>query len=156
MGKKRQPIYKIVAADSRAPRDGKFLENIGLYNPLTNPATLDLKEDRALYWLSVGAQPTATVKNLLSKKGVLLKRELVKQGLSEADVNSKMEAWSKQNEGKVAKIKVAVKAEVKAEEPVAEVKAEVKAEEPVAEVEPKIEEKTAEVLSTASEEKTAE
>ncbi|MGE5400860.1 MAG: 30S ribosomal protein S16 [Ignavibacteriales bacterium] len=101
MGKKKQPIYKIVAADSRAPRDGKFLEAIGLYNPLTNPATIDIKEERALYWLGVGAQPTDTVKNLLSKSGILLKRELTKQGFSEQDVNSKFEAWSKLNEAKV-------------------------------------------------------
>jgi len=56
MGKKKQPIYKVVAADARSPRDGKFLEAIGLYNPLTNPHTININEDRALYWLSVGAQ----------------------------------------------------------------------------------------------------
>ena len=65
MGKKKQPIYKMVAADSRSPRDGKFLEAVGFYNPLTNPHTLDLKEDRIMYWLNVGAQPTNTVKSLL-------------------------------------------------------------------------------------------
>jgi len=66
MGKKKQPVYKVVAADSRSPRDGKFIEAIGLYNPKTDPATINIKEDRALYWLIVGAQPTDTVKNLLS------------------------------------------------------------------------------------------
>ena len=65
MGKKRQPIYKVVAADERSPRDGKFIEAIGLYNPITDPATIDIKEERALYWLGVGAQPTTTVKGLL-------------------------------------------------------------------------------------------
>lgn len=79
MGKKKQPIYKVVAADSRSPRDGKFLEAIGMYNPLTNPHTLQFNEERALYWLGVGAQPTETVKSLLSQKGILLKKELFKK-----------------------------------------------------------------------------
>ncbi len=82
MGKKKQPIYKVVAADSRSPRDGKFLESIGLYNPLTDPHTVDIKEDRALYWLDKGAQPTATVKSLLRHRGITLKRELIRKGLS--------------------------------------------------------------------------
>lgn len=90
MGKKRQPIYKVVAADVRSPRDGKIIEAIGLYNPKTDPVTIEIKEDRALYWLSVGAQPTDTVKNILSKNGTLLKRELLKQGLSEEDANAKV------------------------------------------------------------------
>jgi small subunit ribosomal protein S16 len=102
MGKKKQPIYKVVAADSRAPRDGKFLEIIGLYNPLTDPATVDINEDRVLYWLGVGAQPTDTVKNLLSKKGILLKKDLQKQGLAEEEVNTNLESWKKQNESKIA------------------------------------------------------
>jgi small subunit ribosomal protein S16 len=81
MGKKRQPVYKVVAADVRSPRDGKFIEAIGLYNPKTEPATIEIQEDRALYWLGVGAQPTDTVKNLLSSKGILLRRELTKRGV---------------------------------------------------------------------------
>ncbi|MGE5680845.1 MAG: 30S ribosomal protein S16 [Bacillota bacterium] len=105
MGKKRQPIYKVVAADSRAPRDGKFLEAIGIYNPKTDPATIDIKEDRALYWLGVGAQPTDTVRNLLSKKGVLLRKELLRQGATEDEVNSKMEAWLNLNQAKVSSVK---------------------------------------------------
>lgn len=107
MGKKRQPIYKVVAADARAPRDGKILEAIGLYNPKTDPATIDIKEDRALYWLGVGAQPTDTVRNILSKKGVLLKKELLKQGLTENEVNAKMEDWLKLNEAKTGSLKKA-------------------------------------------------
>jgi small subunit ribosomal protein S16 len=67
MGKKKQPIYKVVAADSRSPRDGKFLEDVGLYNPLTKPHTVDLKEDRVSYWLDKVAQPTDTVKSLLKQ-----------------------------------------------------------------------------------------
>ena len=102
MGKKKQPIYKVVAADSRSPRDGKFIEAIGLYNPKTDPATINIKEDRALYWLSVGAQPTDTVKNLLSNQGIILKRELTKQGLSEENIALKLEEWKKLKEANLA------------------------------------------------------
>ena len=100
MGKKKQPLYKVVAADSRSPRDGKFLESIGLYNPLTDPSIIEIKEDRALYWLGVGAQPTETVKSLLSKKGILLKRELIRKGLSEDKVEAELESWKKLKEAK--------------------------------------------------------
>lgn len=100
MGKKKQPIYKVVAADSRAPRDGKFLEAIGLYNPLTNPSTVDIKEERALYWLNAGAQPTDTVKSLLTQKGIILKRELIRRGLSEDKIQEELENWAKLREAK--------------------------------------------------------
>lgn len=109
MGKKRQPIYKVVAADERSPRDGKFIETLGLYNPITDPATVDIKEDRVLYWLGVGAQPTTTVKGLLSRKGILYKRELLKSGLSDEEVNQKIDEWLKQQEAKLS-----MKAEKKA------------------------------------------
>lgn len=102
MGKKGQPIYKVVAADERSPRDGKFIEIIGMYNPITNPATIDIKEDRALYWLGVGAQPTATVKNLLSKQGVLYKQDLLNSGLKEEEVAVKVDEWLKNKEAKLA------------------------------------------------------
>lgn len=102
MGKKKQPIYKVVAADSRSPRDGKFIEAIGLYNPKTNPATVDIKEERALYWLGVGAQPTDTVKNLLSNQGIILKRELKKNGLSEEQISAKLDDWKKIKEANLA------------------------------------------------------
>ena len=102
MGKKKQPIYKVVAADSRSPRDGKFIEAIGLYNPKTNPATVDIKEERALYWLGVGAQPTDTVKNLLSNQGIILKRELKKNGLSEEQISVKLDDWKKIKEANLA------------------------------------------------------
>lgn len=100
MGKKKQPIYKVVAADSRAPRDGKFLEAIGLYNPLTDPSTVDIKEDRALYWLNAGAQPTDTVKSLLTQKGIILKKELIRRGLSEDKIQEELENWAKIREAK--------------------------------------------------------
>ena len=130
MGKKKQPIYKVVAADSRSPRDGKFLEAIGLYNPLTDPSTIELKEERALYWLGVGAQPTDTVRNLFTKKGILLKRELMKRGLSTEQIAEKMNEWQKLNEAKLASVKKpkkksAAKAEDKKEQ-VKEIAAEVK------------------------------
>ena len=98
MGKKKQPIYKMVAADSRSPRDGKFLEAVGFYNPLTDPHTLELKEDRILYWLNVGAQPTHTVKSLLRQKGITLKKELMSKGLEEEKINSELENWQKMKE----------------------------------------------------------
>jgi small subunit ribosomal protein S16 len=98
MGKKKQPIYKMVAADSRSPRDGKFLEAVGFYNPLTNPHTLNLKEDRILYWLNVGAQPTNTVKSLLRQKGITLKKELTRKGLDEEKIKSELENWQKKKE----------------------------------------------------------
>ena len=101
IGKKKQPIYKVVAADSRSPRDGKFLEAIGLYNPLTDPLTLEIKEDRALYWLNVGAQPTDTVKSLLSQKGIILKKELQSRGLSEEKIQEEIDNWVKIREAKL-------------------------------------------------------
>lgn len=98
MGKKRQPIYKVVAADSRSPRDGKFLEAIGLYNPKANPLFVDINEDRALYWLGVGAQPTDTVRSLLRSKGITLKQELIKRGAQPEEVATAMENWNKLKE----------------------------------------------------------
>ncbi len=95
MGKKKQPVYKVVAADSRSPRDGKFIEAIGLYNPKVDPALVELKEDRALYWLGVGAQPTDTVKNILTNHGILLRKELKKKGLSEEQIAEKLSDWKK-------------------------------------------------------------
>jgi small subunit ribosomal protein S16 len=102
MGKKKQPIYKVVAADSRSPRDGKFLEAVGIYNPLTKPHTVDLKEERVFYWLDKGAQPTDTVKSLLRQKGITLKRELMRKGKGEEQINSEMENWQKLREAKTA------------------------------------------------------
>lgn len=106
MGKKKQPVYKVVAADSRSPRDGKFIEAIGLYNPKTNPATVDINESRALYWLGVGAQPTDTVKNILTNQGIILKQELTKKGLSEEQISVKLDEWKKLKEASLtAKLK---------------------------------------------------
>lgn len=79
VGAKRQPSYRIVVADSEAPRNGRFIENIGFFNPRTEPETVDLKTDRALYWLSVGAQPTDAVRRLLVKSGVIAQMEESRQ-----------------------------------------------------------------------------
>ena len=73
MGAKKVPFYRIVAADSRAPRDGRFIELLGTYNPCTNPAQVTIKEEEVLKWLNNGAQPSDTVKNLLSKEGIIKK-----------------------------------------------------------------------------------
>ena len=73
MGAKKAPFYRIIVADSRSPRDGRFIENLGTYNPLTDPATIAVKEEETLDWLSKGAQPTDTVRNILSKVGIMEK-----------------------------------------------------------------------------------
>lgn len=96
-GRKGYAFYSIVIADSRAPRDGRFTEKIGTYNPNTNPATVDLNFERALYWVETGAQPTDTVRNILSREGVMLMKHLrggVKKGaFDEAAAKAKFEAW---------------------------------------------------------------
>ncbi|MBK1439778.1 30S ribosomal protein S16 [Parapedobacter sp. ISTM3] len=104
-GKKGKPFYYVVVADSRAPRDGKFIERIGSYNPNTNPATIDLNFDKALDWLDKGAQPTDTTRAILSYKGVLYKKHLlggVKKGaFDEATADTKFEEWLKAKEAKI-------------------------------------------------------
>ena len=104
-GRKGSPFYHVVIADSRAPRDGKYIEKVGTYNPNTNPATIDLNFDRALYWLQCGAQPTDTAKRILSYKGVMLKKHLlegVKKGAFDAAAaEAKFEAWMKEKDAKV-------------------------------------------------------
>jgi len=111
MGKKKQPVYKLVAADARSPRDGKFIEAIGLYNPKSDPAVVEINQDRALYWLGVGAQPTDTVRNLLSAEGVLLKHNLKSKKVSEEKFASEVEDWQKKQEAK--KLTLAGKKEAK-------------------------------------------
>ena len=103
-GRKGYAFYSIVIADVRAPRDGKFTEKLGTYNPNTNPATVDLNFERALHWVECGAQPT--VRNILSDEGVLLMKHLrggVKKGaFDEAAAQSKFEAWKQEKENKSA------------------------------------------------------
>ena len=99
-GRKGRPFYHIVVADSRAPRDGKFIERIGSYNPNTNPATINLDFDKALTWLNSGAQPTDTAKAILSYEGVMMMKHLqggVKKGsFDQAAAELKFEAWKKE------------------------------------------------------------
>ncbi len=91
VGARKQPSYRIVVADARSPRDGRFIETIGVYNPRTEPETVKVEEERALYWLGVGAQPSEPVARLLKKQGTLARLERLKQGeplealLAEAD-----------------------------------------------------------------------
>ena len=92
-GKKQHPIYKLVATDSRSPRDGGYLEALGQYDPHTNPITLVLKEPRIEYWLKQGAQPTDTVRSLLRRTGFWLHWTLTRQGKDEATVMRVMERW---------------------------------------------------------------
>ena len=109
-GKKRSPFYHIVAADSRAPRDGKFVEKVGTYNPNVNPAIIDLNFERALHWLTVGAQPTDTCRAILSYKGVMymnhLNKGVAKGALTQDQANAKFDKWmegkNKQVEAKVS------------------------------------------------------
>lgn len=103
-GHKNYAVYRIVIADQRSPRDGKFTEKIGTFNPNTNPATVDLNFDRALYWVEAGAQPSDTVRHILSEEGVYLMKHLrggVKKGaFDEAAAQQKFDAWKQAKEEK--------------------------------------------------------
>ena len=96
-GKKGAAIYSIVVADARAPRDGKFIEKIGTYNPNLKPSGILLDIDRALYWMMVGAQPTDTTRTLLSREGVLLKKHLQvgvnKGAITQEQADAKFQTW---------------------------------------------------------------
>ena len=125
MGRKKRPFYRIVAADARSPRDGRFIEEIGYYNPIADPAVIEVKEERALYWLQQGAIPTDTVKSLLRKKGIILKFDLLKKGLPPEKVEEELKKWevlqierAKREEAKRAQAaKAAAKKEEKVEAP---------------------------------------
>ncbi len=90
-GRAHHPVYDIVAVDIRAPRDGAFLERLGFYDPNTHPNTIKVDPDRAIYWLNVGAQPTNTVKNILSYEGVLLRRHLAFKGKNQVEIEEAVE-----------------------------------------------------------------
>jgi small subunit ribosomal protein S16 len=136
-GRKGYAFYQVIVADSRAPRDGKFIERIGSYNPNTNPATIDLNFERALYWLQVGAQPTNTAQTILSREGVCLKKHLlegVKKGaFDEATAESKFQDWLTEKKHSLQAVKdgdreankAANKARIEAEKEVGKAKAEV-------------------------------
>ena len=150
-GRKGYAFYSIVIADARAPRDGKFIEKIGTYNPNTNPATVDLNFERALHWVMVGAQPTDTVRNILSREGVYMKKHLLggvaKGAFDEAQAEAKFNAWkenkqsglaalkAKEEEAKKAEAKARLEAEKKVNEEIAKKVAEKKAAEAAAKAE---------------------
>ena len=150
-GRKGYAFYSIVIADARAPRDGRFTEKIGTYNPNTNPATVDLNFERALHWVMCGAQPTDTVRNILSKEGVYMKKHLLggvaKGAFTEAEAEAKFEAWknnkqsglatlkAKLDEAKKAEAKARLEAEKKVNEEIAKKVAEKKAAEAAAKAE---------------------
>ena len=150
-GRKNYAFYSIVAAHADAPRDGRFIEKLGTYNPNTDPATIDLNFERALYWVLVGAQPTDTVRNILSEEGVYLKKHLlggVKKGaFDEAAAEAKFEAWKKEKEAKAQKAADKKEADKKADKK-ARFEAEKKANEAVA---AKIAEKKAAALAAQAE-----
>ena len=134
-GRKGYAVYRIVIADVRAPRDGKFTEKIGTYSPNTNPATVDLNFDRALYWVEVGAQPTDTVRNILKNEGVYLMKHLrggVKKGaFDEAAAQKKFDAW-KADKQKGLELVAANEAKAKKEAAAKELEAEKKVNEAIA------------------------
>ncbi len=168
-GRKKKAFYYIVAADGRAPRDGKFIEKLGIYNPLTHPATIELDRDRALSWLQNGAQPSDTAKRILSYKGVLYKKHLlrgVKLGIFDEKVaEEKFEEWLKEHEEGISKSQKQQKEDkIKAqEEAIAEAKkireekeAKAKAEKEAAEAEAKKEEEEAAAAKEEQEETATE
>lgn len=108
-GRKGYAFYRIVIADARAPRDGRFTEKIGTYNPNTNPATVDLNFDRALYWVETGAQPTDTVRNILKREGVYMMKHLrkgVEKGAFDEDAaQKKFESWKESKEKKLSSVR---------------------------------------------------
>lgn len=136
-GRKARVMYDVVVADARAPRDGRFIEKIGTYNPNTNPATINIDDEKAFSWVMDGAQPTDTVRAMLSYRGVMLKKHLQigvnKGAITQEAADKKFEAWLKEKDTKItdkvdqlAKAKVAdKKARLEAETKVKEARAEV-------------------------------
>ena len=171
-GRKNYAFYSIVIADVNAPRDGKFTEKIGTYNPNTNPATVDLNFDRALYWVETGAQPTDTVRNILKGEGVYLMKHLrggIKKGaFDEAAAQTKFDAWKaakaqsndavREADVKAAKDAAAAKleAEKKVNEAIAKKVADKKAAAAAAKAEAEAAEAAEETAAEATEEAPAE
>ena len=154
MGRKKRPYYRIVATDSRARRDGKYLEKLGSYDPIAEPALVSFEREKVFKWLKVGATPSDTVRNLLSKQGIMFEWDLIKRGLNEEQIAEEKTKWDaeqeqrqkrieaeaamlkrkQEEEAKKAKSEKAKAEEAKAEEAKAAAAAEEeKAEEPAAE-----------------------
>ncbi|HRW99833.1 MAG TPA: 30S ribosomal protein S16 [Cyclobacteriaceae bacterium] len=104
-GRKKLAMFDVIVADARAPRDGRFIEKIGTYNPLTNPASINLQDERAFHWLMNGAQPTDTVRAMLSYRGIMLKKHLqigvVKGAITQEQADAKWAEWMKSKEAKI-------------------------------------------------------
>lgn len=104
-GRKKLAMYDVVVADARAPRDGRFIEKLGTYNPLTDPATVNINDDRAFHWVMNGAQPTDTVKNMLSQRGVMLRKHLqigvIKGALTQEQADAKLGDWLQEKDAKL-------------------------------------------------------
>lgn len=103
MGKRHYPMYKIVAADSRFPRDGRFIESVGTYNPNIDPMEIKLNEVRVKYWLKVGAQPTDTVRSLLKSEGLMLQVRLEKKGVEAETIASEVQKFLSEKESKITR-----------------------------------------------------
>ena len=120
MGRKKRPFYRVVAVDNRKRRDGAYLENLGHYSPLSDPIELKLNEERILYWLNVGAQPSETVRSLLRREGILFKWDLMKKGFDETRIQEELKKLEviqleRKRKREQAQEKKAVEAEAKAE-----------------------------------------
>ena len=154
-GKKNYAFYHIVAADTRAPRDGRFIELLGTYTPNTNPASIVLNDDRALYWLNVGAQPTDTCRRILSYKGILLKKHLAggvaKGALTQEQADAKFNAWVAEKEAKISNKKSTLEQNARAAKKAAlEVEAKVNADRAAELAKKKAEEEAAKAAAEAA------
>ena len=164
-GRKKQPLYHIVVADSRAPRDGKYIDKLGVYDPTTKPVTIDLDFDKALKWVQDGAQPTDTCRSILSHEGVMLKKHLLKgvrkNALTEEEADQKFNEWltSKQEkvraerEAEISKQEEAEEQRIAAEKKISDARAEELAKKNAEQAE---EEKKEEAAEEKSEENQAE
>jgi len=155
LGRKKRPFYRIVAADSRAPRDGRFIEEIGYYNPLTDPMTIAVKDERVMYWLENGAIPTPTVKNLLQKKGIILRFDLKRRGIEDSKIEEELKKWGllqvEKEKRRVASAEKKLKAAEKEKEE--KEKAAAEAAEKVEKVESKVQKETSTAETKVAEEK---
>ncbi|GEN72405.1 MULTISPECIES: 30S ribosomal protein S16 [Chryseobacterium] len=160
-GKKGKPFFHIVVADSRARRDGRFIEKLGTYNPITNPATIDLNVDSAVKWLNNGAQPTDTARAILSYKGALYKKHLqggvAKGAFDEAEAEKRFNAWVESKEQKVqGKVEGLSKAQADAKKAALEAEAKVNEARVAAAAQAEADAKAAEEAANAPAEEVAE
>jgi small subunit ribosomal protein S16 len=156
MGKKKQPFYRIVAIDSRASRDGRYIDSVGYYNPVKQPAELKVSEERALYWLGQGAIPSDTVRSFLKKEGILLKWHLLRQGADEAKIEGEIQKWQTQQSEKEKRVEALEEQKLRQEAAEKEAEAKKAEAEAAASAAKKAKAEAAEAASAASEEVVAE